>query len=87
MRQSSFCAFQSWKRLSSRKSGADKPRFLTLSKSRPGGNPKVLNIIALGIAKLFLCFSKLEAKFFQREAVRTNQGYLRFLSQGQEVTQ
>jgi hypothetical protein len=54
------------------RSGADKPRFLTLSKSRPGGNPKALNIIALGIAKFFLCISKLEAQFFQREAVRTN---------------
>jgi hypothetical protein len=54
------------------RSGADEQRLLTLSKSRPGGNLKVLNIIALGVnaAKLFLCFSKLEAKFFQREAVR-----------------
>jgi hypothetical protein len=49
------------------RSGAGKPRLLTLSKSRLGGNPKVLNIIALGTAKLFLCFSKLEAPFFQEK--------------------
>jgi hypothetical protein len=63
------------------RSGVDKPRALTLFKSRPGGSPKVLNIITRGNAKVFLCLSKLEVKFFQREAVRSNKGHLRFLRQ------
>jgi hypothetical protein len=60
------------------RSGADKPRFLTLSKSRPGGNPKALNIIALGIAKFFLCFSKLEAPFFQEKRCGQTKGTYAF---------
>jgi hypothetical protein len=46
------------------RSGADKPRALTLSKSSQGWSQATWNLISGGAAKLFLCFSKLEAPFF-----------------------
>jgi hypothetical protein len=44
-------------------------------------SPAARNLIAWEAAKLFLCFSRLKVKYFQLEAVQTNQGHFRFQSQ------